>query len=1006
MPHPRSWQVFNSLIIDDSNAVKGEAFESLTSFYLKWDPKYRAELKNVWRLSEVPKKVLEQIGIPSQDQGIDLVAATHAGKYWAIQCKYHGDVNRKISHREISTFLSLSNSISGKFDFSLVCTTADDFAKIYRGNKSLGFILSDTWESLTSEFFDAYYSGTQIADIARRQPRKHQQLAITEAKKYFKKETRGKLIFPCGAGKSLTGYWISKELKAKAMIVAVPSLSLVKQTLEDYCKESLAEGNPISPLCVCSDEGIGKSDDVAVFTQDLGVPVTTSPVDIRSFLLEKNKRTKVVFTTYQSANKLGEAAQEVGFEFDLAILDEAHKTVGHKDKQFSYLLMDDNVTIKKRVFMTATERRFSGKSDQILSMDDLDVYGDTFSQLTFKEAIQEEILSDYKIVTLVVTKAEIKELIKDNSWISVKGIDWEKDSDVRTLASLAALRKAMQKFPIKHAVSFHSSIKRANLFQQIQRPFEQAFPAFGTIESFHVTGANSTSVRSRVIRDFAAAEKSLITNAKCLTEGVDVPGIDCVLFADPRKSTIDIVQAVGRALRKSKGKSFGYVLLPVFAESNTKESVIKSEDFQAILSTLRALASNDERIIEYLREKHSDDKKERDAGLLQFEFSDVLSDSIATQELVDSIELKAWDRLAKLSWRPFEEARKYVTSLSLTGIQHFYQASKESAFPNDIPKRPDSAYKNLGWIDWPDFLGTDNLNFRKHNTYKSYNEAVAFLLPQKLKSANEYRNFITVNKYDDLPAWPSQSYSEHWQGWYSFLNNEEKEIWDLKRIKSWIWEKKVSSKKQFQELLKQDLVPKGIPKSFYINVGVDFFYHETQMPLKDVKIWMKENGVYNSLIWRDLCKKKLKPSNIPSDLINAYSRDPEWRGYAELFEKDSKFLDREGLVEELKKMGISTLKEYLELAKVRSDLPYDIYRVYNVKNWDELTGVKSKYSKKVFKSFLEAKEFCLKNSIGNQKAYLNICFENGLPYHPERAYKNNGWRGWADFLGKKPKSKK
>ena len=686
------WNDIETHLSTADNQTKGELFEQLTEHFLRWSPKYQVILKHVWRLKDVPTNIREKLKIPNQDQGIDLIAESYEGKYWAIQCKYHGNYNKKISHREISTFLALSNAVASNIDFCLVATTADDYAQLYKGQNNIGFILSDTWTQLPASFFDQFQK-KEIVKPVTRNPRPHQKDAIIEAKKHFKVETRGKLIFPCGAGKSLTGYWITKELKAKTVIVAVPSLALVKQTLEDYCQESFAEGNPIAPFCICSDEGIGKNDDVAVFTQDLGVVCTTDKVKILDFLNFKTKRTKVLFTTYQSGRVLGAAVNEVNFKFDVGIMDESHKTVGATDKLFSHLLFDENVAIKKRIFMTATERRYKGSSENILSMDDPSVYGYTFTQLSFKEAIHQEILSDYKILTLVITQAEIKEYLNKNDFVKALGLGWEKDIDFRTLSSLVALRKAMQKFPIKHAVTFHSSIKRAKVFEQLQPIFDQAFPAFESVDAFHVTGTIPTSQRSKIIAEFSQSDRGIITNAKCLTEGVDVPNIDCVLFADPRKSSIDIVQAVGRALRRSKGKDFGYVLLPVFAESNDKESIIESEDFQAILQTLRALASNDERIIEYFREKQRTETKSENSDLVQFEIDEIIGNVFATDELLSQLELKAWSRLAKLSWRPFLEARGHVRSLGLKSQKDWQKWCRENVAV-DIPTNPKAIYPN------------------------------------------------------------------------------------------------------------------------------------------------------------------------------------------------------------------------------------------------------------------------------------------------------------------------
>jgi predicted helicase len=274
--------------------------------------------------------------------------------------------------------------------------------------------------------------------------------------------------------------------------------------------------------------------------------------------------------------------------------------------------------------MTATERRYAGSSDEVLSMDDINVYGETFTQMSFKEAIEIDILSDYKIITLFISNLEVRKLIEQNAFIKPIGKEWDKETEARTLACMIALRKAMTEYPIHHAVTFHSSIKKAEAFEQSQAVFSKAYPNFSKVESFHVSGAMPTSVRGKIVDEFAQTHKGIITNAKCLTEGVDVPNIDCVLFADPRKSTVDIVQAVGRALRKREGKDFGYVILPVFTESNNIDEIVESDEFKEVLVTLRALASNDERIIEYFRDISKGKKVNRKDSLIQFEIDEAI----------------------------------------------------------------------------------------------------------------------------------------------------------------------------------------------------------------------------------------------------------------------------------------------------------------------------------------------------------------------------------------------
>ena len=413
-----NWNEFKEVLSGLSKLEKGKTFEELTKYYLQYNPVYKSKLKQVWLQHELTPTILKKLGLPKNDQGIDLIAETKEGSYWAIQCKYLQDEDKKLSHRSISTFVSLSKGIAKNISYCLVCTTLDDYATLYKGQENIGFCTSDEWRKLDKDFFD--WLRTAIAGKDKKrvayQPKPHQAKALKDAKDYFinQKNKRGKLIFPCGAGKSLTGYWITRELNAKQIIVAVPSLSLVKQTLEVYLRETLANNEEVSWLCVCSDEGIGKNDDITVHTNEIGVPCVTDKNKIAEWLKKNKKHKTIIFSTYQSGKTIAEACKMARHRFDLGIMDEAHKTVGDKDKLFSHLLFDNNIPVDKRIFMTATERRYAGASDTVLSMDDVEVYGDTFTQLSFKEAIEIGILSDYKIVTLFISNEEVKKLINEN----------------------------------------------------------------------------------------------------------------------------------------------------------------------------------------------------------------------------------------------------------------------------------------------------------------------------------------------------------------------------------------------------------------------------------------------------------------------------------------------------------------------------------------------------------------------------------------------------------------
>lgn len=651
-----SWQDIQAKWLILPEKQKGDLFEELVKAYLQLDPEYASKLKHVWLQREVPQAVAKKLKLPATDQGIDIIAETHDGEFWAIQCKYRQNTDHSLTWRDLSTFTGLAFGVCRGFSFGVVCSTTERFTHVLKDQQRIGFCALDVWQALDADFLKRLraHLAHKPALLKPLKPMPHQKGAVKDGHAHFviQKSTRGKLIMPCGSGKSLTAYWIAGELESRSIVIAVPSLALIRQTLKVWLRETMANQQDVEWICVCSDESAGRveRDDSAVLRQDLGVRCYTNPKEIAAWLKRKHQGLTVVFTTYQSGETLAKAARAAKFSFDLGIMDEAHKTVGDGEKLFSHLLHDKNLPIRRRLFMTATERRYKGQSDTVLSMDDPATYGETFHLLSFKRAMEYDppILSDYKIISIAVSREEVAELIRKNTFVRPDNGPWNEEIEADMLASLIALRKAMEKYPIRHAVSFHGSIQRAELFKTHNDAFSKSFRSYGKLETFHVSGKTPTGTRARVIGEFARAERALITNARCLTEGVDVPGIDCVLFADPRRSAVDIVQAVGRALRPAPGKQFGYVIVPILHDADaTADDIFKSPAFKEILTTLRALAANDDRIIEYFRGV-SQGQQRKGGVSVQFDIDERLAERIDLAQFVREIELKCWDRLEGL----------------------------------------------------------------------------------------------------------------------------------------------------------------------------------------------------------------------------------------------------------------------------------------------------------------------------------------------------------------------
>jgi predicted helicase len=244
----------------------------------------------------------------------------------------------------------------------------------------------------------------------------------------------------------LTAYWIAEALEAKLILVAVPSLALVRQSLTDWTREFLAHGVKPDWFCVCADESVGnlESDTFVGEVYELGVPARTEPGVIAGFLRAPSSGPKIVFTTYQSSANLAAAARKARVRFDLAILDEAHKTVGKHSKTFATLLNEKKISIRRRLFMTATERVARSDSEDVLSMESEKDYGRRFFQLSFKEAIKQGIIADYKVLTLTISDRRIRNLIDENRILDLKSRDLD-EAEAQSLAAGIALKRVFQK---------------------------------------------------------------------------------------------------------------------------------------------------------------------------------------------------------------------------------------------------------------------------------------------------------------------------------------------------------------------------------------------------------------------------------------------------------------------------------------------------------------------------------------------------------------------------------
>ena len=395
--------------------------------------------------------------------------------------------------------------------------------------------------------------------------------------KGFDRDDRGQMIMACGTGKTLTALFITEKLAAERTLVLVPSLSLLAQTLREWTANTKA-GFDFLP--VCSDQTVAEPDAVVANTSDLGFPVTTDPGEIATFL-RRRSGPRVVFATYQSSPQIAEAFRLGRVPaFDLVIADEAHRCAGRVSSDFATILNADAIKARRRLFMTATPRYFTGRvvreakeaDFEVASMDNEAAFGPVFHRLGFAEAIERDLLTDYQVVVVGVDDATYRDWAERGRFVTLDGTEV---TDARTLAGQIGLAKAMRRYDLHRTITFHSRVKRAQEFADSLPEVIAWMPARqrpnGNLWSDYASGEMPAGQRHVLLRHLGRlnhGERGLLANARCLTEGIDVPTLDGVAFIDPRRSEVDVVQAVGRAIRLAAEKTVGTIVIPVFIDTD------------------------------------------------------------------------------------------------------------------------------------------------------------------------------------------------------------------------------------------------------------------------------------------------------------------------------------------------------------------------------------------------------------------------------------------------------
>ena len=628
-----------------SEREKGTLFEELTRQFLLHDARFAHQFKEIYLWSEWPER-------RTGDTGIDLVAIPvdeNAGPV-AIQCKFYA-LGHRIQKADIDSFLSAS----GKEPFGrriVVDTSGAPWGKnaqdAIEGQQIP--VSRITLADLRDSDIDwrTYSLGSTQAPKTRERkiPRDHQVRARSAVMSGFEEHDRGTMVMACGTGKTFTALTIAREFVERErgsarILFAVPSLALLKQTLDDWAAE--ADG-AFTAWAVCSDTKVSSSarnDTAEESAVDLPIPATTDGQRLADSLNANNatEGLQVVFATYQSIEVI-HRAQEISDDewrdFDLVICDEAHRTTGatltgEDESAFTKIHSDEFIRRDKTLYMTATPRIFAenaknraSEKDAILtSMDDQDTYGPVFFRLGFGEAVEKNLLTDYKVIILTVSEEEVSQHYQA---IAEMGGELNLDTAAKLTGCWNALAKRKNRgsdadygedrAPMRRAVAFCKNIKASKAVATqfpdlVNGPFGLSDLSNDDasdnlqVECRHVDGTMNAAVRAREmdwLTEGAGTDEvpvcRILTNARCLSEGVDVPTLDAVLFLSPRKSQVDVIQAVGRVMRRAEGKDFGYIILPVAVPAGMapERALDDNKRFQVVWQVLKALRAHDERL--------------------------------------------------------------------------------------------------------------------------------------------------------------------------------------------------------------------------------------------------------------------------------------------------------------------------------------------------------------------------------------------------------------------------
>ncbi len=760
----------------NNKKIIGDLFEYLSYYILKFHPYYRNYFDEVYLFEQIPHSIIEKLKLPSIDKGIDILAVKD-NNYYGIQCKFRSNKERIIPWKDLSTFPALSFTCNIKK--GIFITNCESVCNELLDKDNIINICGKFWDTIDNNFFiqlKLYLDSNLPFTYKKYYPYDYQKEIINISHQHYSLYNKGKLIMPCGTGKSLTSYFIIENLGFKNIIVVVPSLLLLSQFFLEWSKQ-----RNFNALLIGSD-------------------VSTEAKDVNGMIIEKDKdlikewikkyNEKIIFTTYQSSKIVKKCLSELNQKFDICIYDEAHKTVGVKGGQFN-ILLDDNFLVDKRLFMTGTPKIYQGRksTNNIYCMDDENMYGKTIYEMSISQAINKNLLTDYQIITPITNDKQIEKYMEINKIIIENNEEYSSNS----IASALLLIKSINKYNLHKILTYHSNVSNAKKFSNLLIDLSIKFNL--DLKCFWIDGTFTMRKRNKIFDEFIKNDRAIICSARVLNEGINIKCIDTVVFVNPRYSIIDITQCVGRCLRLYEGKTISNILIPILIDDDEEDG------FDNLLTIINSLGTKDDAIIEYFKDKISSNHKNN--RKINWNITQLIE-----EELPEKIDINNWynNIETKIHYRFNKWHIRY------NEVQLYLKENKK--YPTT--RSTDEYIKSLGY-----WCRKQRKNYKK-NKIKTERIELLEKLDEWCWNYNEDKEILTwketyvkliewINMNNKLPLTTSEDKIEKKLGrWCSsqksyFNNNEldEDKIELLNYIEGWYWKDKKIEKISWEETYKK-----------------------------------------------------------------------------------------------------------------------------------------------------------------------------------------------------------